>query len=374
MEDKIILLVEDNPTDVSLILRAFEKSRMLNKVVIARDGEEALDYLFGTGVYAGRDVTDTPMVILLDLRLPKISGLEVLQRLRANEHTRLVPVVVLTASMEDKDVLESYHLGANSFVRKPLDLNEFVEAISHLGLYWLVINEIPRITNFSRFEQEMVRIDWLNLVGQMAPGIAHQLRNRMTGVRGFLQMINEREEFLAHRDYIKLMLGELDAANSIISQFLFLTKRKGEDLTLQNLNTLLESLLPLIKAEAADTGKDIFIQLEDVPDLMLNEKEIQHLTLNLVRNGLEAMPEGGHLTLRTAGTEEYVVLSVQDQGTGIDPNTMNQLGTPFFTTKPEGTGLGLATCYTIARKHNARMIIETGPAGTTFHVRFKRPD
>lgn len=374
MEDKIILLVEDNPTDVSLILRAFEKSRMLNKVVIARDGEEALDYLFGAGVYAGRDVTDTPMVILLDLRLPKISGLEVLQRLRANEHTRLVPVVVLTASMEDKDVLESYHLGANSFVRKPLDLNEFVEAISHLGLYWLVINEIPRITNFSRFEQEMVRIDWLNLVGQMAPGIAHQLRNRMTGVRGFLQMINEREEFLAHRDYIKLMLGELDAANSIISQFLFLTKRKGEDLTLQNLNTLLESLLPLIKAEAADTGKDIFIQLEDVPDLMLNEKEIQHLTLNLVRNGLEAMPEGGHLTLRTAGTEEYVVLSVQDQGTGIDPNTMNQLGTPFFTTKPEGTGLGLATCYTIARKHNARMIIETGPAGTTFHVRFKRPD
>ena len=374
MEDKIILLVEDNPTDVSLILRAFEKSRMLNKVVIARDGEEAMDYLFGTGVYAGRDVTDTPMVILLDLRLPKISGLEVLQRLRANEHTRLVPVVVLTASMEDKDVLESYHLGANSFVRKPLDLNEFVEAISHLGLYWLVINEIPRITNFSRFEQEMVRIDWLNLVGQMAPGIAHQLRNRMTGVRGFLQMINEREEFLAHRDYIKLMLGELDAANSIISQFLFLTKRKGEDLTLQNLNTLLESLLPLIKAEAADTGKDIFIQLEDVPDLMLNEKEIQHLTLNLVRNGLEAMPEGGHLTLRTAGTEEYVVLSVQDQGTGIDPNTMNQLGTPFFTTKPEGTGLGLATCYTIARKHNARMIIETGPAGTTFHVRFKRPD
>jgi two-component system, response regulator len=137
------LLVEDNKNDVELTLRAFEKSKVVNDIVVARDGEEALEYLFATGSHAGRDPA-MPEVVLLDLKLPKVDGLEVLRRMRADPRTRRLPVVVLTSSNEDKDILASYDLGANSFVRKPVDFAEFIEAARHLGLYWLVMNQPPR--------------------------------------------------------------------------------------------------------------------------------------------------------------------------------------------------------------------------------------
>ncbi len=139
----VILLVEDNPDDEALTLRAFKKSNLKNDVVIARDGSEALDYLFGTGMYAGRDISERPQLILLDLKLPRVDGLEVLERIRANEPTRLLPVVVLTSSKEQEDLVRSYSLGANSYIRKPVDFNQFVQSVQQLGLYWLVLNEQP---------------------------------------------------------------------------------------------------------------------------------------------------------------------------------------------------------------------------------------
>lgn len=139
----IILLVEDNPDDVELTLRAFRKKKLVNDIVVVRDGQEALDYLFATGAHAGRDLALTPEIVLLDLKLPKVDGLTVLQRLRADERTRRLPVVVLTSSNEESDILRSYDLGANSFVRKPVDFAAFTEAAGHLGLYWLVLNEPP---------------------------------------------------------------------------------------------------------------------------------------------------------------------------------------------------------------------------------------
>lgn len=138
---QVILLVEDNPDDVDLTLMAFKKSRIANDVVVARDGEEALDYLFATGVHAGRDPLRTPEVVLLDLKLPKMDGLEVLRRVRADERTRRLPVVVLTSSREERDVVSSYELGANSFVQKAVDFTQFQEAARQLGLYWLVLNQ-----------------------------------------------------------------------------------------------------------------------------------------------------------------------------------------------------------------------------------------
>jgi len=141
VDDKIILLVEDNPDDVDLTLRALKQNNIMNKVIIARDGVEALDYLLGTGMYEGRDAKDLPVVTLLDLKLPKIDGLDVLRRIRQNEITRLLPVVILTSSTEDKDVITGYQLGANSYVRKPVDFKEFIEAIKLLGLYWLIWNK-----------------------------------------------------------------------------------------------------------------------------------------------------------------------------------------------------------------------------------------
>jgi two-component system response regulator len=143
MKNKIILLVEDNPSDVKLTKRALEQNQIVNKVIVAEDGREALDYLLGTGQYAGRDVRDFPAVVLLDLKLPRIEGLEVLKQIRTNETTKLIPVVILTSSDQEEDLIASYKLGANSYIRKPVDFHQFAEAVRTLGMYWLLLNEPP---------------------------------------------------------------------------------------------------------------------------------------------------------------------------------------------------------------------------------------
>jgi two-component system, response regulator len=143
MNEKMILLVEDNPDDEELTLRALKKNNIGNNLTVVRDGAEALDFLFCTGAYANRDGQGLPQVVLLDLNLPKVGGLDVLRRIRDNETTRLLPVVILTSSKEEQDLIKGYSLGANSYVRKPVDFNQFVEAVRQLGLYWLVLNEAP---------------------------------------------------------------------------------------------------------------------------------------------------------------------------------------------------------------------------------------
>ena len=143
--EHVILLVEDNPDDEALTLRALQKNKITNEVVVARDGVQALDYVFGTGAYAGRDTSIAPQIILLDLKLPKIDGLEVLRRLRSDPRTKLTPVVILTSSNEERDLLAGYDFGANSYVRKPVDFDQFAEAVRYLGLYWLVLNQPPPV-------------------------------------------------------------------------------------------------------------------------------------------------------------------------------------------------------------------------------------
>jgi two-component system response regulator len=146
MNNHVILLVEDNPDDEALTLRALQKNKITNEVVVARDGVQALDYVFGTGAYAGRDTSFSPQIILLDLKLPKIDGIEVLRRLRGDPRTKLTPVVILTSSNEERDLLAGYGFGANSYVRKPVDFDQFAEAVRYLGLYWLVLNQPPPVT------------------------------------------------------------------------------------------------------------------------------------------------------------------------------------------------------------------------------------
>jgi two-component system response regulator len=147
MKNTSILLVEDNPRDEALTLRALKKSNLVNDVVVVRDGAEAIDYFFGTGVHLGRDTTALPQLILLDLKLPKVGGLEVLRKIRADDRTRRLPVVVFTSSSEEEDMIKSYDLGANSYVRKPVDFDQFLAATKQLGLYWLVLNEIPTVSD-----------------------------------------------------------------------------------------------------------------------------------------------------------------------------------------------------------------------------------
>ena len=144
MEDKVILLVEDNPDDEELTIRTLRKNNILNNVVIAHDGIEALDYLFCTGKYKKRNIGVMPVIIMLDIKLPKVSGLEVLKRIRGNKRTKLLPVVILTSSDEERDLVESYKLGANSYVRKPVDFDQFQKAVQQLALYWLILNKAPK--------------------------------------------------------------------------------------------------------------------------------------------------------------------------------------------------------------------------------------
>jgi DNA-binding NarL/FixJ family response regulator len=155
MENRVILLVEDNPRDEALALRALKKSNIVNDVVVARDGVEALDYLFGTGTYAGRDMGMMPQFILLDLKLPRVDGLQVLRKIRSDERTRRLPVVVFTSSSEEEDLIKSYSLGANSYVRKPVDVEQFLEATRQLGLYWIALNQVAKILIVD--DQEVVR-------------------------------------------------------------------------------------------------------------------------------------------------------------------------------------------------------------------------
>jgi two-component system, response regulator len=143
MQKKVILLVEDNPSDVGLTKRAFEKNRIQNELVVAEDGQEALDYLFGAGAYAGRDTSEMPAVVLMDLKLPKVDGLEALRRIRSHDLTKRLPVVILTSSRQEQDVAMSYDQGANSYIRKPVDFHQFAEAVKTLDLYWVVLNEPP---------------------------------------------------------------------------------------------------------------------------------------------------------------------------------------------------------------------------------------
>jgi CheY-like chemotaxis protein len=150
MAEKIILLVEDDPDDEALAIRALKKNNIKNEVVVAHDGIEALNYLLGQEIYAGRDLSEMPQVVLLDLKLPKMDGLEVLRQIRANEPTKLLPVVILTTSKEDQDIISSYSLGANSYIRKPVDFIQFAEAVRQLGLYWLLLNEAPPLGKESK--------------------------------------------------------------------------------------------------------------------------------------------------------------------------------------------------------------------------------
>jgi signal transduction histidine kinase len=220
-------------------------------------------------------------------------------------------------------------------------------------------------------EYEMIRLERLNLIGEMAAGIGHEVRNPMTSVRGFLQLLMKKEDCLKYKDYFNIMVGELDRANSIITEFLSLAKDNPLKTEIMSLNSIVTGIEPLISADALNKEMNYDLRLGNIPDLPLEEKQIRQLILNLVRNGLEAMCPGGTISLSTFMDGEEAVLAVQDQGGGISPDVQERIGLPFFTTKEEGTGLGLAVCYSIAAKHGAGITFETGPCGTTFFVRFR---
>lgn len=227
------------------------------------------------------------------------------------------------------------------------------------------------ITEKKQYEQELKRLSNIDLIGQMAAGISHEIRNPMTTVRGFLQLLKEEPTYEKHNKHFNLMIEELDRANSIITEFLSIGNTKKSDLQMLDLNAIIHDIIPLIKIDTHNQNKYIQVDTTDIPELLLNRNEIRQLLMNLYRNGLEAMSTGKTLTISTYKEgRNCVVLAVRDQGKGIRPEVLEKLGTPFYTTKDNGTGLGLGICYAIVARHNAKIEIQTGSEGTTFFVKF----
>jgi len=230
------------------------------------------------------------------------------------------------------------------------------------------------ITEKMQMEKDIARLDRLNLIGQMAASIGHEIRNPMTAVRGFIQLLREQECYAKDLAFFDVMIEELDRANGIITEYLSMASNKIVNLRPQYLDQVVKAISPIIEANAIYKGINVLLELGKPPMPVIDEKEIRQMILNLANNGIEAMTEGGTLTLGTCQIGNEIVLYVGDQGSGLDPTIIEKLGTPFLTTKDRGTGLGLAVCYSIAARHNARMDFQTGPNGTTFMVYFPMVD
>jgi two-component system sporulation sensor kinase C len=226
------------------------------------------------------------------------------------------------------------------------------------------------ITVRKKLEHMSSLLDRMNMVGSMAATVAHEIRNPMTTVRGYLQVMGRKQEYQKDNDKFNLMIEEIDRANSIIREYLSLSREKLAILKQCSLNSIIEALFPLIQADANSSKVSISLELSSVAELMLDENEIRQLLLNLVRNSIEAMPTGGELVIRTFQEDGKVILSIKDQGEGIPSHILDMLGTPFITTKDTGTGLGLPICYQIAHRHKATIKISTSHEGTTFSVSF----
>ncbi len=226
------------------------------------------------------------------------------------------------------------------------------------------------VTARKAMEQVVGRVEQMNLVGQMAASLAHEIRNPLTSVRGYLQMMKLKGESWIHQDRYDLMISELDRTNEVITEYLLLAKDKVSNLEKLSINNVINAILPLLHVTAGATNVSIKVSLQDVQEIYLDKNEIRQLIFNLVNNGMQAMSNGGELFIRTYMEQDKIVLSIRDQGKGIPPEILANLGRPFITTKSSGTGLGLPVCYRIAHRHKASINVDTSDKGTIFHVKF----
>ncbi len=250
--------------------------------------------------------------------------------------------------------------------------NVIVPEFEKNGMTPTVLVVTRDLTLQMQMQKELLRLDQLNMIGKMAVSIGHEIRNPLTTVRGYLQFFAAKKNFVEYREQFNTMIEELDRANSIITEFLSLSKNKTINMECCNLNDSINAMIPLLQADALHSGQIIKSELGNIPDVNIDKQEIRQVLLNLVRNSVEATPPGGTITVRTQLINEQVVLSVQDTGSGIPKNILDILGTPFVTTKDTGTGLGLSICYRIADRHQAKLEVETSSKGTTVLLKFDK--
>jgi signal transduction histidine kinase len=223
--------------------------------------------------------------------------------------------------------------------------------------------------------ENIQRLDRLNLVGKMAATVSHEVRNPLTSIRGFLQLQKLKKQMYFEPEYFDIIISEVDRANDIINEFLSICRNKATVMIMGNITQIVKLLMPILNADAKNREMLLITNLKHVQNILLNQQEIIQLILNLVRNGFEAMIKGGCLTISTYETGEDVILEIKDQGPGIPQEVLDKIGTPFFTTKDTGTGLGLVVCNSIVERHNGSIDIESSPnIGSVFKVHFKIPN
>jgi len=378
MEAKVdILMIDDRPENLLALEAALASPDY--RLVGLKSGEDALRYTM-------REDMQNVAVILLDVQMPGMNGFETARLIKNREKTKDIPIIFITAINKSTDhVLQGYQAGSIDYLFKPFhpevlrmkvdafvqmhrfhqDQYEYLEKLVQERTKDLMIATEERVA----LEKELAKLARLNLIGEMAAGIAHEIRNPMTTIRGFLQMSKKSKSMEVA--YIDIMLEELNRANGIITEFLSLAKNKVSHQEQKNLNDIIASMQPLVQAEAMLSGKHFHVYYGSIPELQLDEKEIRQLLLNMAMNGLEAMNPGGALTISTYKEEDAVTLRIEDQGCGIREEYREKLGTPFFTTKDKGTGLGLAVCYSIAARHHAEIDLKSSDKGTVFLIKFQ---
>lgn len=255
-----------------------------------------------------------------------------------------------------------------TLVLKEIMYPEYKEKYMNL-LYQIIDISTFALSNVQTFDK-MCQYERSNVLGEMASAIAHEIRNPMTTVRGYLQFLQNKQGVSEYKDQFNLMIEELDHANYIITEYLSLSKDRAIQPKFTNLNKVISSIYPLIKANTNQAEITINLDLKDIPDLLIDETEVRQLILNLTHNGLEAMKRGGALSISTTFQDNDILMEITDNGQGISPEIMPKLGTPFFTTKKAGTGLGLTVCFSIVNKYNGHMSFKSNDLGTTVSVRF----
>lgn len=352
MKDNIKILMVDDRIENLIALEAILDSS-LYELVRAASGQEAL-----------RQVLKQEFaLILLDVQMPELDGYETAKLIRTREKSKDIPIIFITANYQTEEhINKGYELGAIDYILKPVNpanlrykVARFVDLYEHKVM---------------KLETEMKRLDQLRLLGEMAAGVSHEIRNPINGVRAYLQLLQRKNEFIKYNGDFSIMIEELDRANLLINEFLNIGRTNTSEFKEEKLNSVLQALVPLIRADAAQTGITVIWETCDLPPFAMNVKEIRQIILNLSRNGTEAMAPGGSLFIKTYLENGQVVLLVKDQGKGIKPEILKNLGTPFLTDKENGNGIGLSICYSIAARHQAKIEVETNAGGTAFYIRF----
>jgi PAS domain S-box-containing protein len=300
-----------------------------------------------------------------------------LSREEVINHTPADLNVCISHMQFDKDILElpnqdelyNYELSyvdSNGEERRGLASSETIYVDGADCLLHIMLD----ITHQKQMEKEIARLERLSLIGEMAASIAHEIRNPMATVRGFIQLLYEEEQYQKDRGHFELMIEEMDRANMIITEYLGMAKNKMVDLKPQHLDEIVRSFYPIMEADAHFMEMSIRLELTESSLVLIDESEIRKLIINMTRNGLESMKPGGVLTVGNMEQDNETVLYIKDQGDGLDPKLLDKLGTPFVTTREKSPGLGLAVCYSIAARHRARITYDTGANGTVFYISF----